>query len=213
MFTIDLLKGTGLPEKGRATNLAVVALAGAVPVAVAIVMFGFFLHGRIDMAIRSAEIDRWKAKTADLDDAVNSQKGLERDKAAYSASLAEIGRAMGRHIQWSPILATVVSNMPESVVLTAVDVKQRAVRMTVPAKDDPKKTKDISVPVATLKMNVAAMPQSNADNDVREFRTRLLASDLLGPRLDDITVSQKADQLNELDVVSYEINCLFKPQL
>jgi Tfp pilus assembly protein PilN len=213
MFTIDLLKGTGLPEKGRARNVAVVALAGAVPFVLAIVMLGFYLHGRIGMAIRSAEIDRWKTKTANLADALNSQKELERDKAGYSASLAEIGRAMGRHVQWSPILATVVSSMPESVVLTALEVKQHAVRVNVPAKDDPKQTKDISVPVPTLKMNVAAMPQSDADKDVREFRTRLLASDLLGPRLEDITVSQKADELNKLDVVSYEINCLFKPQL
>lgn len=83
--------------------------------------------------------------------------------------------------------------------------------MSVPGKDDPKKTKDISVPVPTLQMNVAAMPQSDADKDVREFRSKLLASDLLGPRLEDITVSQKADELNELAVVSYEINCLFKP--
>ncbi|HLB72726.1 MAG TPA: hypothetical protein VJJ98_01790 [Sedimentisphaerales bacterium] len=213
MFTIDLLKGTGLPEKGRARNMAVVALAGAVPVAVAIVMFGFYLHGRIDMTIRSAEIDRWKAKTAGLADAIDSQKELERDKTAYSASLAEIGRAIGHHTQWSPILAAVVSNMPESVVLTALEVKQHAVRMNVAAKDDPKKTKDISVPASMLKMSVAAMPQSDADKEVREFRARLLASDLLGPRLEDITVSQKADELNELDVVSYEINCLFKPQL
>ena len=213
MFTIDLLKGTGLPEKGRARNMAVVAVAGAVPVALAIVMFGFYLHGRIGMAIRSAEIDRWKAKTANLADAIDSQKELERDKAAYTASLGEIGRAMGRHTQWSPILATVVSNMPESVVLTAIEVRQQVVRMNVPEKDDPKKTKDISVSVPTLKMNLAAMPQSDADKEVKDFRSRLLASDLLGPRLEDITVSQKADELNKLDIVSYEINCLFKPQL
>ena len=213
MFTIDLLKGTGLPEKGRAQSVAFTAIAGAVPVVLAIIMFGFYLHGRIDMAIRSGEINRWKAKTASLAEAIDSQKELEREKGVYSASLGEIGLAMGRHTQWSPILAAIVSNMPESVVLTALEVKQQVVRMSVPGKDDPKKTKDISVPVPTLRMNVAAMPQSDADKDVREFRSKLLASDLLGPRLEDITVSQKADELNELAVVSYEINCLFKPQL
>lgn len=193
--------------------MAVVAVASGAPVVAAIVMFGLYLHGRIDRAIQAAEIDRWQAKTAKLADALNAQKELEGNKAAYIASLGEIGHAMGRHTQWSPILTTVVSNMPESVVLTALEVRKQVVRINVPQKGDPTKTRDISVPVPTLRLNIAAMPQSDADEDVRNFRSRLLASDLLAPRLDNITVSQKADQFNKLDVVSYEINCLFKPQL
>ena len=193
--------------------MAVVALVSAVPVVAAIAMFGFYLHGRINISILSGEISRWEAKTDTLSDAVTRQKGLEQDKALYGACLADVETALRRHTQWSPILAAVVSNMPESVVLTALEVKERVVRMKVPTKEDPKKTKDVSVPVPALRMNVAATPQSNGDKDVRDFRSRLLASALLGPKLEDITVSQKADKLNDLEVVSYEINCLFKPKL
>lgn len=213
MFTIDLLKGAGLPEKGKARNMAVVALASAVPVIAAIAMFGFYLRGRINLSILSGEIARWEAKTDALSDAVNRQKELERNKALYNACMAEVERAMGRHTQWSPILAAVVGNMPESVVLTALEVKKSLIRMKVPTKEDPKKTSDVSVFVPTLRMNVVATPQSDGDKDVRDFRSRLLASALLGPKLEDITVSQKADKLNGLEVVSYEVNCLFKPRL
>jgi len=213
MFTIDLLKGAGLPEKGRARNMAVIAVVSAVPVVAAIAMFGFYLHGRIDISILSGKIAKWTAKTDTLSDAVIWQKGLERDKAQYGACIAEVEVAMGRHTQWSPILATVVSNMPESVVLTALEVKERVVRMKVPTKEDPEKTRDVSVPVPILKMSLAATPQSDGDKDVKDFRSRLLASALLGPKLEDITVSQDPDKLNDLKVVSYEMNCLFKPKL
>jgi hypothetical protein len=92
-------------------------------------------------------------------------------------------------------------------------VKQRAERRKVPKEDEPGKTQDVSVTVPTLKMNVAATPQSNGDKDVRDFRTNLLASAILGPKLENITVSQKAADLSGLEVVSYEINCIFKPKL
>jgi len=213
MFTIDLLKGAGLPEKGRARNMAVVALVSAVPVVAAIAMFGFYLHGRIDISILSGKIDRWKAKTGTLSEALSRQKQLERDKALYGTCMAEVEAAMGRHTQWSPILATVVSNMPESVVLTALEVEKRVVRMKVPTKEDPGKTKNVSVQVPTLRIDLAATPQSEGDKDVKDFRSRLLASALLGPKLENIIVSQRADKLNDLEVVSYEISCIFKPKL
>ena len=193
--------------------MAVAAVASAVPVVAAIAMFSVYLHGRIDLSILSGKIARWEANTDTLSDAVTRQEELERDKALYGTCVAEVEVAMGRHTQWSPILTTVVSNMPESVVLTVLQVEKRVVRMKVPTKEDPEKTRDVSVSVPTLRMSVAATPQSDSDKDVKDFRSRLLASALLGPKLDDITVSQKTDKLNDLEVVSYEINCLFKPKL
>ena len=44
MFTIDLLKGQGIPIKSRPTGIAISAAAVAVPVIIAIVMLGFYLR-------------------------------------------------------------------------------------------------------------------------------------------------------------------------
>jgi hypothetical protein len=213
MFTIDLLKGEGLPAKGRAQNMAVAAIASAVPFVIAVAMFGFYLNNKIIISIQTGEIAACKEKTDKLSDAVTKQRALELDKTAYSACLAEVKTAVERHTQWSPILATVVGNMPESVVLTALEVKDRTVKRKVPNKDNPETTTEVSILAPTLQMNVAATPQSDGDKAVRAFRDKLQSSDLLGPRLESITVSQKADELSGLDVVSYEINCLFKPKL
>lgn len=213
MFTIDLLKGEGVPEKGRARSMAFVALVSAVPVVAAIVMFGFYLHGKIDIAIQAGEINKWEDKIETLSEAVAKQRKLEQAKNACGICIAEVDRAINRHTQWSPILATLITNMPESVVLTDIEVKQKSRREKVPMEDNPDKTKDVSVTVPTLRMNVAATPQSRGDKDVKEFRTKLLASDILGPKLENITVSQKGAELCGLEVVSYEIKCVFKPKL
>jgi len=213
MFTIDLLKGQGLPEKGKAVSMAVVAVVVAVPVVAAIVMLGFYLRGRIVISIQSGEIAKWQAKVEGLSEAVAQQRKLEKEKTACGVCMAEVDTAINRHTQWSPILATIVANIPESVVLTTIEVRQRSTRIKVPTKEDPKKTKDVSVTVPMLIMSVAAIPQSNGDGDVKNFRSNLLASDMLGPKLENITVSQKPTKLNNLEVVSHEINCLFKPKL
>ncbi len=103
--------------------------------------------------------------------------------------------------------------MPDSVVLTDLEVKLGSVKRKVPKKDDPKIMIDISVPVRTLQINVCGSPQSNCDKAVRGFRERLRSSTLLGPKLENIRVSQRFGTLQEQDVVSYQIDCIFKPGL
>ena len=193
--------------------MIVVAAASAIPAIAAIAMVGIYLNNKVMISIGNREIAAWKTKTDDLAGAVATQRAAEREKALCAARLAELTAAVNRHTQWSPILATVVRDMPESVVLTALELRERSVTIKVPRKDDPKKTTDKSVPVPVLRMNVSATPQSDGDNDVKSFREKLLASALLGPKLENITVSQEADMLSGLNVVSYEIDCLFKPKL
>ena len=213
MFKIDLLKGEGLPDKGRARDMVVVAVASVIPVVAAIAMLGFYFHNKVMISIDNQTIATWKTKTNDLADAVARQKALEHDKALCAARLAELHTATNQHIQWSPILAQVVRNMPESVVLTALEVRDRTVTIKVPRKDDPEKSTDRSIPLPVLRMNISATPQSSGEEDIRSFREKLLASAPLGPKLENITVSRKADMLSGLGVVSYEIDCLFKPEL
>jgi len=213
MFTIDLLKGEGLPAKQKAQNMAVGAMAVLVPVVTAIALLGFYLHNRIIISIQTGKLASYREKTEKLSAAVAKQRALEQDKTVYGTCLAEVKTALRQHVQWSPILATVVRDMPESVVLTALEVKNHPVTYKIPKKDEPEKTTDVSMLVPTLQMNVAATAQSDGDRAVRTFRDSLRSSALLGPKLEDITVSQRTDELNGLDVVSYEINCIFKPQL
>ena len=83
----------------------------------------------------------------------------------------------------------------------------------MPKKDDPQKMVDISVPVRTLQMSVSGRPGDNCDEAVRNFKDHLRSSALIGPKLEDIRVSQEFGTLEGRDVISYEIDCIFKPEL
>ncbi len=213
MFTIDLLKGQSVPPRSGPEGIAIVAATAAIPVIGAIAMFGVYLHSRAIVSVKEREIVRWEAKIGKLSDAVELKKSLDTEKAVYNDCLSEVKSSIGRHTQWSPVLATLVENMPNSVVLTDLEVRQHFIKRKVPEKDNPERTININVPVRTLWMSVSGKPQHNCDKAVRDFQDRLRSSDSLGPRLENITVSQKSDTLEGREIISYEIDCVFKPEL
>ena len=213
MFTIDLLKGEGIPLKSRPEGIAIGALAFGVPIIVGIAMFGFYLSNSVAMSIQRQDITKYTEKTNKLSKAVKLQESLEKEKAFIGSSLAEVASSISRHTQWSPVLATLVRNMPNSMVLTKLEVKQRPVKKQIRSKEDPNKKVTISIPARTLQMNVSLSRQIDYDKAVKDFRDRLFYSSFLAPKLENIRVSQGFDTLEGQDVVSYTLDCVFKPGL
>jgi len=229
MFTIDLLKGQGIPIKSRPGGMAISGVSIAVPLIIATIMFSSYVRNRIIISIQKRGITSFKTRTEKLSDVINQHKSLEKEKSLYNSCLSELRSSISRHTQWSPILVTIVQNVPDQVILTGLEVKRRFIRRKIPqtcgelaeSKDDSKKQVEgprsagthINVPVSTLTLTVVAVPQSDCDQAVRDFRQRLLNSDLLGPKLENINVSQDSDTFDGQNVVSYQIDCLFKPAL
>ena len=213
MFTIDLLKGQCVPRKSTPGSIAAAVTTVVVPLIIAIAMFGFYVRNKIVISIQKHTIVNYETKIDELSDAIELQKSFEKKKDTYNSCLSEISSSLGRYTQWSPVLVTVVKNMPNSVVLTGLGVKQHSIRRRVRQKDDPKKMVDISVAVKTLQITVAGRPQSNCDQAIRNFSDRLRSSSLLGPKLENIRISQALGTLEGQDVVSYQIDCIFKPEL
>ena len=96
-------------------------------------------------------------------------------------------------------------------MLTSLEVQQHTIKRKVPKKDAPGETIAIDVPVRTLRMSVYGSGEGDSDKAVRDFRDRLQQSVTLGPKLENIWVSQESDTIDGQDVVSYEIDCVFKP--
>ncbi len=163
MFEIDLLKGQGIPAKSRPENIAIAVVTIVVPVIVAAVMLGYGLHDKILMSINKQRIAHIENKIDGLSEAIKRQQTFASEKQDIDNRLSEVSDVLsgGRYIQWSPVLVTVVENMPDSVLLTKLAVKLSSVKRKVPSKDDPEKSVSVSVPVRTLQMNVTGALNSN----------------------------------------------------
>ncbi len=213
MFKIDLLKGQGLPLKSSPGGIAIVAVTIAVPLFALIMMFGFYVNDIAYMSIREQEIVRCQSGIDKLSEAVKLHESLEKKKTLYVDCLSEVNSSIGKYIQWSPVLVTLVENMPSSVMLTELDVRQDSVRKKVPNPDNPQEMIDGSVPVKILRMSISGGPQYDCNKEVRDFQDRLQSSTFLGPKFENIVVSRESETLEGRDVASYEIDCIFKPRL
>lgn len=213
MFTIDLLKGEGVPVKSGPKDMAIISAAISVPVIIAMVMLGVYLRNRVVIAIQQQQIVNYETKIEKFSDVVEMQKAFEMKKEHVNNCLSEVSSALGGHIQWSPILAELVENMPESMIFTNLDVRNHVVKKMVPQKGGAGKKVEKSFPIKILRMRISGAPRSNYDREVRDFRDRLRFSTLFAPKLEDIRVSQEIDMLGGQEVVSYDIDCVFKPSL
>ena len=208
-----MLNGQGVPLKSRPGGLAIVAVTAAMPVLIAIAMMGFYLQNKIIVSIKERELDKWEQRISQLSDAVEWRKSLEKEKLVYNKCLSEVQSAIGRHIQWSPILATVVENMPDSVVLDGIYINLSYNKKKVPKKDNPEEMIDIDVPARTLRMQISGKSNSNSDEKIKEFQARLRSSKYLGPKIKNIICSQESDIIEGQEIVFYEIDCVFNPEI
>jgi Tfp pilus assembly protein PilN len=213
MFKIDLLKGQGVPLKSSPGGIAITAITIAIPLCILVIMFGFNVNDKTYMSIKEQEIVRCQSEIDKLSGAVKLQESLEKEKILYGSCLSEVKSSIGKYIQWSPVLVTLVENMPNSVMLTELEVKQDSVRRKVPKPDNPQEMVDGSVPVKILRMSISGGPQYDCNKEVRDFQDRLQSSAFLGPKLENIVVSRESETLKGRDVASYEIECVFKPRL
>ena len=213
MFTIDLLNGQAIPPKGTPGSLAIIAMMAVVPIGMAIGMFVMYRNYDVALSVKEKEIARYETEIGKLSGAVKTQNALEKEKRAYGKYLSEVRSSISKHTQWSPVLTTLIENMPDSVILTSLAVEHDFVRKQIPKKDDPKKKVEVSFPVRILRLGVSGGDQRNCDQAVKDFMGRLWASASLGPRLENIGHSQESVEVEGQDVISYEISCFFKPGL
>jgi hypothetical protein len=212
MFTIDLLNGKGIPVQSGPQRIAVAAAALAPPVVVAMIVVASYLSNSVAISVKKRAIANCETMTGQLAEAIGLQKSFEQERKDINGYLAEVSTSLGRHAQWSPVLDTLADSLPASLVLTRLEVKQDFTKVKVPTEEGTGNAPDITVPVRKLQLSVCGGARQKYEV-VREFRDRLRLSKVLGPRLQDIIVAQKPDKLDGQDVVSYEINCLFRPGL
>ncbi|MBN1360402.1 MAG: hypothetical protein JW993_07415 [Sedimentisphaerales bacterium] len=211
MYTIDLLGGEGIPIRSRPGCIAFACLLIVVPLIVAFVLVGIYLDRQVTVSIQSQQLARLEGVLGTLSSAMEMKRSLEEQKTTATAVLGEIKTALKRHTQWTPALTVVTESLPEVLILTKLEARQEFMPRKVLSKTNPQTTVTISVPVRSLGIGVCGYDGEVSYCAVRQLQERLRSSDVLGPCLEAVTVSQESGTLDGENVVRYELNCTFKP--
>ena len=210
MHTIDLLRGQGIPAKATFGTVAMVIVIVAVPILAAAVLLDRYLHNREVIAIdgqatamAQQTIDRFAAD-------VRFKEDLEKQQAGIETRLKEVKSCLGDYVQWSPVLINLVENMPAEMVMKKLSADTRRTRERLFKDNDPNRPVNVSATNRTLVLDISGTTGGSYDGVVRDYGERLRKSPVLGPKLENIVVSQKTGQFGDDKTVSYTMNLIFK---
>ena len=211
MFSIDLLKGQGIPIKSRPGGTAIMTVSIIVPFIIAILMFGNYIRGRIILTTQKRLWTNVEERITSLSSRTTFQETTQSGTDSINESLVEISDIAEQYMQWSPFLQILAQNMPQSLVLEELDVDSRSMLKEVPYKNDPLKKINIFVPERILHIALCSRITDNSDKDVLDFLQQLRASTVLSGQIDNIRlVSHTIEEKKNLK--HYTIECLFKTQ-
>jgi len=213
MYTIDLLKGQGIPIRTKPTNIVVGVITLLVPVIVSIALLGYYLKGNIGIKVKQKELASYQANIAGMSDIIELQQAFEMEKSVINSSMDEVYSALGIQFKWSEFLELVARNMPPEVVLTELEAGKKFIKKEIPSEDNPEEMVEVDGVERTLKMRVSGLPEQNCDEEVRDFMDKIRFSEKFGAKIQNITVSQEFEQVNDENIISYQIDCIFKPQI
>ena len=214
VFTIDLLGGRGVPARNRPEVIAIASAGFVVPFIAAMVIFGAYLNNRVTVAVASREIEQCRGRIERMSEGLSEYNLLKGEMSHLSECLREIAEGIGRHTQWTGILKEISTAMPETMIVTEIQVRQKYERMKkVYVQDNVKKSRMVDVPVRTMKMVLAGKGRGAYGSTVKAFMEGLRGSRAFIDRgLQNIRVSQKSNTFGSEDVISYEIDCIFKKE-
>jgi len=210
MHTIDLLRGQGIPAKTTLGSAAILAVMAVVPILAGAWMVDRYLQNMTDIEIKQQKIAVEQATVDKLSDAVEFQQSIQEQRRIINSKLLEVSSCVDNFIQWSPVLETLARNMPPQMVMNGLKAESTIEQRKVTSEKNPNRTVVVAVPRRRLVLDISGRELRDYGSDVENYSKRLKSSPALGPKLENIEVSQKPVSTGELNTVSYTMNLKFK---
>lgn len=214
MYTIDLLKGQGIPIKHRRGGMLFVVVMAAVPLLIFAVLVTEYIANSTRLMTYQNSIREHEKQIAKLAPALEAKASMESQCSDMRVCLGDVAKVVGRNEQWSDILVSLVQNMPATMLLGKLDVRINSITKQTPDRADPNKLKTVAVSTRTLQISLLGDRQSDNIAAVRTYIDMLRTSPELADRVDDIRlVGQEVDKLRDRNMMRYDIDCVFKAQM
>lgn len=211
MISIDLLKGEGRPVKSRPGVVALMVVPFIFPVLAGVFLAGWYQSDKIMMRMQVKKLTSYEEGPREYSDVVQFLQDAAAESKYINSCLGEVNQTINNHRQWSPILAALAENLPPAVSLNCLELLREKKREKIPHKDDPQKTVFIDKYQYTLRITTDTGTTVEDDAAIQVFIQQLRNSNLLEPRIEDIRIaSQQSVSEETVDIVRYEIDCVFK---
>ena len=211
MFTIDLLKGKGVPDQLKPTMIAIGSVPFVVPVLAAVVLVCFYGGTFVRIAGAKSEIAPLEKEILEHLPEVKFAREINAGISNTNKDLNEVGVAIKQFCQFSGILETLSEELPDSILFKEIKVTGVREKKKMPDPKDPSKQINGRFMKRVMRISVCGIPSRKTDVAVHEYINRLQESKALGSLIERIgIVSEEDSKLDEKTVTLYGIECRFK---
>ena len=211
MISVDLLKGEGRPIKSRPGVVALMVVPFIFPVLAGVFLVGWYQSDKIMMRVQVKKLTSYNEGPQQYSDVEQLLQDAAAESKYINSCLIEVSGTINHHRQWSPVLSSLTENLPPAVSLNSLELLREKKREKIPDKDDTQKTVLVDKYQYTLRITTDTGTTVEDDAAVQVFIQQLRNSSLLAPRIEDIRIaSQQSVSEETVDIVRYEIDCVFK---
>ncbi len=126
MFTIDLLKGAGRPPRSRPSVVAGAALAFAA-IGVGAILIGVqYVTLQWEAAVQGKTLACYDRQMSRLADIENMLEKNQQQRKELQPSLREVSQVLSTYSQWSPVLTSLSSSVPDDMIVTELKTKRQS---------------------------------------------------------------------------------------
>ena len=212
MFSIDLLKGKGLPEEIDPKRLILKALPIVIPLLVVTVFASAYQHGRASLRDQQQILNSNQQQLVLYTEDVAEYNKINSKIKGMQKCLNDISKAMGYRVQISEVFVELIQSLPENIFIYEMKLDRNCVQKKIQLPDSGE-VKQKLVVHRKLDLVLCGYDADQGDVAVQEYVNTLKRSPLLTGIFAEIKPS--ARQQGEVDgraAIYYEIECVLREQ-
>jgi hypothetical protein len=209
MFTIDFMKGQGLPKKSRPVDAAVFAVAVAGCALVLCVVGVQYFCNAMELRSKEQTLANAEAKLKDGAGEKGSRVSADADIAVYKQGRGEIASSIGRYVQWTPVLRDLAETLRPAMLVNELSVLRTVKKVKVTSVKDAEKKVDYEIINRILKGDIYEFVSEDNDVEVKKYLASLRRCEWL----ENVYLAESGDaEYDGKSVKNHIINCMLSSQ-
>lgn len=207
MFTIDLLKGKGVPEKTDIRRTAIRTIVLLPPLAALALLAGAWRCDRLQQMEQEAGIHENEQTIAQYADEVKSYRQAGARISLLQKQLGQSGRALQSRIQVTDLLRELTENLPADIFIHDVRL-DRAVRTEKYQAENSEEIRQRKVIGRTLTMTLCNFNTVGGDRLVQKYADELKKSEQTARLFKTVEVTAcQQGKVDERSATFYSLQC------
>jgi len=213
MFTIDLLKGKGVPEKTDLRRSAIRAAGLAVPLAALALLGGAWRYDHLQQQQQEACIRENEQIVSTYAESLKSFRQAGARVGMLQKQLAQAGRALQSRIQVTDLLGELTEKLPGDIFIHDIRL-DRSARIEKYQPEGSDKVRQRKVIGRTLTMTLCNFNTAGGDRLVQDYADALKKSERLAALFKSIAVTAcQQGKADDRDATFYSIECQLAEQI